>query len=175
MESLPTEFAIQPVAAMMWFNITWYSIQHYRDWGRSYIRGQTHKRHPIRQYHNGISLYFCSHIEGILPKGPYLPCISMAGRALLAGYHQYLVWSWCQFPEIEQKWQMCTPSWSGDVFRSHYTTDICDKLWLLQRFAIIIIAVIAKINIGSVNGLALSGNKPLPEPMLAQIYGTIRP
>ena len=27
-----------------------------------------------------------SHIEGILPKGPYLPCVSMAGRALLAGY-----------------------------------------------------------------------------------------
>ena len=29
------------------------------------------------------------HIEGILPKGPYLPCVSMAGRALLAGYPQY--------------------------------------------------------------------------------------
>ena len=27
-----------------------------------------------------------SHVEGILPKGPYLPCVSMAGRALLAGY-----------------------------------------------------------------------------------------
>ena len=24
--------------------------------------------------------------EGILPKGPYRPCVSMAGRALLAGY-----------------------------------------------------------------------------------------
>ena len=24
--------------------------------------------------------------EGIQPKGPYLPCVSMAGRALLAGY-----------------------------------------------------------------------------------------
>ena len=29
------------------------------------------------------------YIEGILPKGPYLPCVSMAGRALLAGYHRY--------------------------------------------------------------------------------------
>ena len=29
------------------------------------------------------------HIEGILPKGPYLSCVSMAGRALLAGYHRY--------------------------------------------------------------------------------------
>ena len=25
------------------------------------------------------------HIEGIMPKGPYLPCVSMAGRALFAG------------------------------------------------------------------------------------------
>ena len=29
-------------------------------------------------------------IEGILPKGPYLPWVSMAGRALLAGYHRHL-------------------------------------------------------------------------------------
>ena len=29
--------------------------------------------------------------EGILPKGPYLPCISMAGRALLAEYHRIIL------------------------------------------------------------------------------------
>ena len=29
------------------------------------------------------------HIEGMLPKGPYLPCVIMAGRALLAGYPRY--------------------------------------------------------------------------------------
>ena len=29
-------------------------------------------------------------IDGILPKGPYLPCVSMAGRAFLAGYHWYV-------------------------------------------------------------------------------------
>ena len=29
------------------------------------------------------------HIKGILPKGPYLPRVSMAGRALLAGYRRY--------------------------------------------------------------------------------------
>ena len=28
--------------------------------------------------------------DGILPKGPYLLCVSMAGRALLAGYHWVL-------------------------------------------------------------------------------------
>ena len=31
-----------------------------------------------------------THIEGILPKGPYLPCLRMADRALLAGYPQYM-------------------------------------------------------------------------------------
>ena len=31
------------------------------------------------------------YIEGILPKGPYLPCVSMAGRALLAGYRRHMV------------------------------------------------------------------------------------
>ena len=29
------------------------------------------------------------HIKGILPKGPYPPCLHMADRALLAGYHQH--------------------------------------------------------------------------------------
>ena len=32
----------------------------------------------------------CPDFEGILPKGPYLPCISMAGRAFLAGYHRFV-------------------------------------------------------------------------------------
>ena len=32
---------------------------------------------------------FITHIEGILPKAPYLPFVSMAGRALLSGYHRY--------------------------------------------------------------------------------------
>ena len=30
-----------------------------------------------------------AYIEGILSKGPYLPCVSLAGRALLAGYPRY--------------------------------------------------------------------------------------
>ena len=31
-----------------------------------------------------------THIEDILPKGPYLSCVSMTGRTLLAGYHRYI-------------------------------------------------------------------------------------
>ena len=34
-----------------------------------------------------LSKYY---FEGILPKGPYLPCVSMAGRALLAGYPPFV-------------------------------------------------------------------------------------
>ena len=35
-----------------------------------------------------VSWQFRKKCEGILPKGPYLPWVSMAGRALLAGYHR---------------------------------------------------------------------------------------
>ena len=42
------------------------------------------------QIYQSISI-LCLYIEGILPKGPYLPCVSMAGRALLAGYHRYML------------------------------------------------------------------------------------
>ena len=31
-----------------------------------------------------------AYIDGIVPKGPYLPCVSMVGRALLARYHRPL-------------------------------------------------------------------------------------
>ena len=34
-------------------------------------------------------------IEGILPEGSYLPCVSMAGRALLSGYPRILS-LWCR-------------------------------------------------------------------------------
>ena len=36
------------------------------------------------------------YIEGILPKGPYLPCASMVGRALVAGYPRYII-LWCNY------------------------------------------------------------------------------
>ena len=40
------------------------------------------------QYHvifERIMYWYWEYIKGILPKRPYLPCVSMAGRALLAG------------------------------------------------------------------------------------------
>ena len=40
-------------------------------------------------YFSAIEIKLFCYIEGILPRGPYLLCISMAGRALLAGYPRY--------------------------------------------------------------------------------------
>ena len=41
-----------------------------------------------------MSPIYVTTIGDILPKGPYLPCVSMAGRALLAGYPRYVTcWS----------------------------------------------------------------------------------
>ena len=37
----------------------------------------------------GVVIYE-KHIEDILPKGPYLPCLRMADSALLAGYPRYV-------------------------------------------------------------------------------------
>ena len=46
----------------------------------------------VTQYCQQLSnqCFIKAYIEGILPKGPYLPCVSMAGRALLAGYPRHV-------------------------------------------------------------------------------------
>ena len=49
---------------------------------------------PLRAYYGesfafSLSLYI--YIDGILPKGPYPPCLRMADRALLAGNPRYVV------------------------------------------------------------------------------------
>ena len=49
-------------------------IAHLQGWG-------------MHIFHN-IIVWF---MTGVLPKGPHLPCLSMAGRALLAGYHRHLL------------------------------------------------------------------------------------
>ena len=64
------------------------------------------QRHSIWKYrlwwmpeiYNGLvlDLYLIlifRHIEGILLKVPYLPCVSMVGRALLVGYHWLMIGS----------------------------------------------------------------------------------
>ena len=60
------------------------------------------------------------YIEGILPKGPYLPCVSMAthaGRALLAGYPRYVPdpgqCPTSRFIQCLLQWPMNTFIWQG--------------------------------------------------------------
>ena len=53
------------------------------------LGGITLYKHLMANVIRHISLWL--HIDGILPKGPYLPCIGMAGKALLAGYPRYMV------------------------------------------------------------------------------------
>ena len=62
----------------------------------SLLPGYIHSFKEIEntQNRNTKCLVCCSYhllIEGILPKGPYLPCLRMADRALLAGYPRYEV------------------------------------------------------------------------------------
>ena len=48
----------------------------------------------------------CLNIEGMLPKGPYLLCVSMAGRAPLAGCHRYMKFNMTQW----------SPTYVGKIF-----------------------------------------------------------
>ena len=80
---LPNPHKIHPIARPMYF------VDSNSD---LYSASVTAVMYVISCYtgprYNGTQLYRC-HIEGILPKGPYPPFVSMAGRALLAGYHRY--------------------------------------------------------------------------------------
>ena len=58
------------------------------------------------------------HIDGILPKGPYPPCLRMADRALLAGYPRYRVF---HNPSKPNK-QVCSP------ITGRYTSSVSSVL-----------------------------------------------
>ena len=45
------------------------------------------------------------HLDGVLPKGPYPPCLRMADRALLAGYPRFLLRDWAQNRLYISQWQ----------------------------------------------------------------------
>ena len=69
------------------------------------------------------------HIEGILPKGPYLPCVSMAGRALFAGYPRHE-----DFVILKRSplycWYMNASVACGSTVQK--TCDAWNKLWNKQ-------------------------------------------
>ena len=76
------------------------SIDHYMSSNRALNAKENLKKLIQLAYrlHATIELHRLFFFEGILPKGPYLPCVSMAGRALLAGYHLVII------PHIENKY-----------------------------------------------------------------------
>ena len=51
-----------------------------------FVRMFKMKRHHRRASCTFLCYLLYSQVEGILPKGPYPPCLRMADRALLAGY-----------------------------------------------------------------------------------------
>ena len=62
------------------YNNAWVNhgmMHHYKTW-------KVLTLHYVRYYRQSKA-----DIEGILPKGPYPPCLRMADRALLAGYPRY--------------------------------------------------------------------------------------
>ena len=69
------------------------------------------------------------HIDGILPKGPYPPCLRIADRALLAGYPRYLL-SAFTFPcdtSIKQATLIQVMAWCHQAM-SHYVSR-CWSSW----------------------------------------------
>ena len=73
------------------------------------------KLHPTNLYANVLA-----DIKGILPKGPYLPCVSMAGRALLAGYHRYV-----EFRLLLPRFWSCLTQWWICVVGVYKKEHVC--------------------------------------------------
>ena len=77
-----------------------FSIEVELRWKNSFVKWapvvQTWEAYTIKNLFGILSpwIVFIPEIEGILPRGSSLPCVSMAGRALLAGYHRILIQAW---------------------------------------------------------------------------------
>ena len=82
----------------------WYSIK---------ITHFVHEYPDTNANHTNTCHMIFKYSEGILPKGPYLPCVSMAVRALLAGYHRYVINVSLQSFQI--CFHSCTCPWSFEI------------------------------------------------------------
>ena len=89
---------------------------------RNINQSLNHNRHPILRPNGRAIGVFCEYFEeiwpryispalyvyikGILPKGPYPPCLRMADRALLAGYPRYALTRYCSLsiPNMKVSW-----------------------------------------------------------------------
>ena len=74
-----------------------------------------------------------TYYESILPKGPYLPCVSMLGRALLAGYHRLL--DPVLIPSIFSK-MLTTQGWDTFARFMYFSVQILIFFNYCQHFAI---------------------------------------
>ena len=78
-------------------------------------------QHNMSQH--AIPWHNITQFEGILPKGPYLPCVSMAGKALLAGYPQIVL-------VIEQN-KVISFSWKNVLILSETNTDSLNRTGII--------------------------------------------
>ena len=111
-----TLIRIEVIFLIITFLIGWASIIHWDTWTckrqsphvwpivpHAILPSTGKNGHALLRFPRSVWLHFClqnkaveyflynrrPYIEGFLPKGPYLPCVSMAGMAYLAGYHRY--------------------------------------------------------------------------------------
>ena len=74
-------------------------------------------------------LALCAYIDGILPKGPYPPCLCMADKALLVGYPRYVPYVYIQHP-VDIWWDILYGEKHGwDVFPD----SLLPMLWQLRQ------------------------------------------
>ena len=140
---------------------------------RYYLRCNFHNMIALVRY-GTLRVYY----EGILPKGSYLPCVSMAGRALLAGYHRISM-------SPQRRTILCLLSVSNRCTYIRQSLSEYNGLlfWVLQskqhrwkqssltHYELVTpYGEIDPVNIGSCYGLLHHGRKPSPEPMLTYIY-----
>ena len=74
------------LVSMLITQMSWTSIEINKIWGNNYMVVNWKKSDPWLIWDKPWHL----DIDGILPKGPYPPCLRMAGRALLAGYPRHV-------------------------------------------------------------------------------------
>ena len=99
-------------------------------------------------------------IKSILPKGPYLPCVSMVGRALLAGYAWYI---------NPLRWIQNWPHFADDVSKCIFLNE---NVWISLKISLKIVPEIPINNIsplGQIMAWHWPGNKPISEPMMVSL------
>ena len=67
-------------------------------------------------------------IQGILPKGPYQPCVTMVGRTLLEGYPRYLVVSLVSCHHQDPCWHIVNGT-LRNKFQWHFNQNKSNIKW----------------------------------------------